>query len=194
MVSAVVRGIGLRGTPNVTPDVASIDYAPDWLFFRPPHFANALRGVRYVFHFDHADRVNEALELEIAAGRWKLVLRFAAVGPSLFRGRSNGPWMRYDTARVDENAGTRVSERPSPWHLGDRLWELWVWNREIVFVDRSIDHSLELFVWPSPDVLAAARWVQRESERASEGKAVPLFGHANDRQGGGDPDRQPKGF
>lgn len=160
----------------MNPDASMIVTHADWMFRGDgPRFDQALRGVRYEFHYEHSRIVGQAFEREVQRGIWTPRLRYAAVGPSLFFGRSNGPWLRYDVERYDENMGLKVKERPHPWHWGDHLWELWSWNRrEIVTVERTIQESFAIFFWgiETDQGQAPGRWLQRRASQQTNGYAA----------------------
>lgn len=153
---------------------------PDWMFHQAgPRFDQALRGIRYEFFYEHAKILNAAFEREASRGQWSLRLRYGAIGPALFFGRSNGPWLNYDPSKFDENSQMSVEQRPGPWNLGDHLWELWIWESgqpEFVTIERSIQEYFSIFYWGAaargdPIDSTAARWVQRRAHEQSSGFA-----------------------
>jgi len=44
------------------------------------------------------------------------------MGPRLFFGRHDGPWVPYEPSTIDQNTGRPVFERPWPWCWGDEVW------------------------------------------------------------------------
>lgn len=71
-------------------------------------------------------------------------LAMAAVGPKLFWGRADGPWVDYDAGLVDQNAGKPVRARAWPWCAGDELWIVAVWDNLPIIVHMISDDEVEL--------------------------------------------------
>ena len=55
---------------------------------------------------------------------------WAAVGPRLFWGRDDGPWIPWDLDAQDLNEECAVRKRPWPWCWGDQIWIHATWYEQ----------------------------------------------------------------
>lgn len=159
----------------MNPSVSAVAVNPPWAYQIPPRIDQALVGVVYRCLFDRADAVNEQLELMLGEQKLKRLIGYAAVGPSIWFGRSNCPFVSYSDERNDENLGCLVKERPQPWNRGDVLWELFGFGHETLYVRRNIEHEIDLYFWPTNYIANAASWVQTTASAESNRKAELIY-------------------
>ncbi|NJO82033.1 MAG: hypothetical protein HC828_04040 [Blastochloris sp.] len=100
----------------------------DW---GPGQLDRTRRGILYVL-----------TDNQVAAGRellsqTRLTFGMAAMGPELFFGREDGPWIDWDPHSRDQNSpGSElmVCDRPWPYCWGDALWLAGVWDEQPVYL------------------------------------------------------------
>lgn len=97
------------------------EWSPAWADSTPPRTSHVRIGVLY-------------RGLSVAAIRCLFnegavpVFAMATIGPRLFFGRTNGPFIPYDSKARDHNLDCPVSERSWPWNLGDEVWLVLFWR------------------------------------------------------------------
>ena len=103
---------------------------PAWAMLHPsqPYLGEILRGVRYVGL--------EPLILRVVLERegCQVLAAFAAMGPRLFWGRDDGPWIPWDLEAKDQNEDRKVRERDWPWCWGDHLWIAACWDTQPLYL------------------------------------------------------------
>lgn len=150
----------------IDPENAPVEYLAPWARDpRRPRLAEIRRGVLYV-ELDW--RVPIAA---LALARVELVL--AALGPRLFFGRADGPFVPYDVKLVDQNTGKKVEERAWPFSLGDELWVAAEWDAQALFVHLSRgdsdfgEHGSDLYLGRPGELPAMVEAVRRIAERVA---------------------------
>lgn len=99
----------------------------DW---GPEQLDRARRGILYLLTDEQV-----AAGLSLLA-KTKLTFGMAAMGPELFFGREDGPWVTWDPHSIDQNSpGSElmVCDRPWPYCWGDALWFAGVWDEQPVY-------------------------------------------------------------
>jgi len=115
--------------------------------------------------------VADRLLLEGARAGGRMVATFAAMGPKLFFGRADGPWVPWDDRLEDPALGCAVRDRPWPWCLGDEVWIAAVLEGELQVLLRFLDdgevHVFALSFRAGLDdagiAALARRWGEREA-------------------------------
>lgn len=100
---------------------------PEW----GPHTLQLIR--RGVLYFPVQPEAVLAL-LKNEAAIWSVG---CAMGPELFFGRDDGPWIDWDPYALDQNAtksGSRVRDRPWPYCWGDDVRAIAMWQGQPVYI------------------------------------------------------------
>jgi len=77
---------------------------------------------------------------------------WAAMGPQLFWGRDDGPYVPYDRSLKDQNKEVKVEEREWPYNWGDDIWSVLKWEGQPLFLHWSVDGCEALLGSPTLDV------------------------------------------
>lgn len=93
---------------------------PAWAEAEPPRLDLFCSGVLYT-------EVPVPVLLELLR-RAEIQGVIAAMGPGLFFGREDGPFVPYDLSLTDQNEEKKVRDRAFPWCWGDVLWVIGYWQ------------------------------------------------------------------
>lgn len=118
-------------------DLLTPEFNPSWA--QPPTKPRLLEIRRGVLYTGIEPEVGLALVNDRLS---RVVYLAAAIGPDIFFGRSDGPFVPYDVRIVDENTGLAISKRDWPWNLGDAMWMLVIYAEQPVFL--TVDRALGL--------------------------------------------------
>lgn len=151
---------------------------PPWAMINPAHpfLGEILRGVRY--QGLEAPTLRAILDQEGC----RVIAAYAAMGPRLFWGRTDGPWIPYDLDAKDQNEEKIVRDREWPWCWGDYIWAAAYWDAQPLYIAFGPD-SCELylgtpFVYDHEDELERfCNEVYEEALRVAESSAVPIPAH-----------------
>lgn len=108
--------------PKLDLDKEPEEEMPAWADLAPPRYDLIRAGVRY-------SGLPTSILLGLLRDRTtdvKAIL--AAIGPALFFGRSDGPFVAYDSSVKDQNEDRLIRDRDPPWCWGDALWVTARWQ------------------------------------------------------------------
>ena len=123
-------------------DTYSREYFPLWARNKNPALAEIRRGILY-----------RGLSPDGARPVWI----GAGMGPRLFYGREDGPFVPYDRTTIDQNENQKVSERKWPWCWGDEIWTLSTYFEQDLFFRFDPDGCDLLLVRPGISLLPELR-------------------------------------
>lgn len=114
---------------------------PPWAMINPakPFIQEIRRGVMYT------GLEPPTLRAVLETRGCQVLAAFGAMGPRLFWGREDGPWIPYDLDAKDQNADCLVRERPWPWCWGDQLWIAALWDTQPLYL-RFTEDFCELYL------------------------------------------------
>lgn len=114
---------------------------PPWAMINPtrPFIQEIRRGVMYT------GLEPETLRAVISTSGCQVLGAFGALGPRLFWGREDGPWIPYDLEAKDQNLDCLVRERKWPWCWGDQLWVAALWDTQPLYL-RFTEDFCELYL------------------------------------------------
>ena len=148
---------------------------PAWAMLDPsqPYLGEILRGIRYVGL--EVPTLRAVLEQEGC----RVLAALAAMGPRLFWGRDDGPWIPHDLEAKDQNEDRLVRERDWPWCWGDHVWIAAYWDSQPLYLGFGPD-SCELFLG-APIVLDEVEFfimeVRGEAHRVAGPGATAIPAH-----------------
>lgn len=139
------------------------EYNPTWAYDpKAPILAEIRRGLLYSWL--EPSTLRSVLEFPAV----RILEVWAGIGPRLFFGRDDGPWVDYDSKLIDQNTRCPVDERAWPWCFGDEIIVYSSWDRQPLFVRFRPEDECELYLGTPGHSLAQS--LQVEVQRTFNGK------------------------
>lgn len=140
---------------------------PPWSMSQKVDVRPLRRGVLYV-GIDPCAMASLFKEIAFPKKTVKPVRAVAGIGPSLFFGREEAPFIPWDPESTDENSRCLVREREWPYCWGDVVWAVSVWEAQPTYFRWSMGDFGQVFLGtafaPTEDHEGLKEWVDKIAE------------------------------